>query len=155
MTPEEVSKLTDPEINRLCGEHVMKWALYSRMYGDYWYSERDHETKAEAEDWSPSTSIADAARCMDVVINKRWCFVMHVGDKDLVIRGYKDKDRSVSDFVLFGKCRARLESEAALLAALSLTPAPVLSPEVVETSSHADASPAVRLGLALLPTESS
>lgn len=60
LSPDQISLLTDAELNRACAEHVMRW-------------EYVHNPGAvNVCNWSPATSLADAAKCTEVMIEAGW-----------------------------------------------------------------------------------
>lgn len=110
MTPEEVSALSEKQLNAACAQYIMGWRVgedgYTHADGDWTWR----------DDWNPATYLLDSAMCTDKERADGWYFAIHLYPDKCMILGYRNMHRSISEFQVEHARRDRAEAEAALVA---------------------------------------
>lgn len=78
LSPDQIPSLTDAELNQACAERVMGWEPM-RTDGNFWDSKRHFTIRLDRGDFSPATSLFDAACCTEAMLAKGWRFTAHAG----------------------------------------------------------------------------
>jgi hypothetical protein len=124
MTPEEVRAFTDAQLSFELALRVMSWEYVEHPGGvKFWQWPAGSRLEDAAGvrnicNWSPPTSLLDAALCTDKMRAIGWHFVINLYADKCVILAYRNMYKSVEDFSVEHERRDRAEAEASLLAVL-------------------------------------
>lgn len=126
LSPDQISLLADAELNKACAERVMGWRLIDMISVDPYYVDNatGRVCKRRAANWSPATSLADAARCTEAMLAKG--FAVMITSPGTTYRGdlttqwnvvlYRKEDGARVE--VFAAMEPRARAEACLRAAI-------------------------------------